>query len=394
MAIGPSCMPNEIRDPRRQLLVLGPPGTRRIDLLLAGAGAAGWHDVRALSYPQALRLASAPAEHRDLPATPLCGALVRLDSPQDDVATARCILKLGIVPTAAAGRTPLATDEIERLTPARGELLHPLQWYLGLREMLEQLARNWDGQVRWMSHPHAVSLMFDKAACRRLWQEAGLPVAPSPARSGSYDALRAQVGRRHARLFIKLRYGYAAAGAVALEWHGGRVRAITTVETAGDAGRTRIFVSRRPRVLLKESEIAYHIDTLAEYELVVEEWLPKARWQGRAFDVRAVMVRGRLEHAVGRAASSPFTNLNLGARRIPREILMRHVREWDGFVALCEAAAACFPNAGSLGLDILVLPCRRRMVLLEANAFGDYLPGLLHAGATTYEAALRAWRDL
>ena len=46
-------------------------------------------------------------------------------------------------------------------------------------------------------------------------------------------------------------------------------------------------------------------------------------------------------------------------------------------------------GAWSLGMDVLVRPCRRRGVLLEANAFGDYLPGLLCNGETTYETELR-----
>ena len=391
MIFGPSCTPNKAPAAPRQLLVLGPPGTRRMELLLAAARAAGWDDLHALGYPEAIGMAPPPSIR--WPPRPLPSTLVRLDSPQDDLPTTRCILKLGITPAEAAGHTPLLAADIERFVPARGELVHPLQWFLGLRALLEKLACQWEGCVSWMSHPRAVALLFDKAACRQHWAAAGLPVPHSPASPRGYAELREQVPARHARLFVKLRYGYAAAGAMALEWYAGRVRAITTLETACEDGRMRLFVSRRPRVVYQEGEVARLVDLLARHEIVVEEWLPKARWQGRPFDVRAVLVRGRLRHVVGRAAASPFTNLNLGARRIAGDLLMRHLRDWESFVWLVEAAAACFPEAGTLGLDVLVRPCRRRMVLLEANAFGDYLPGLLHAGMTTYEAAFRAWRD-
>ncbi len=374
-----------------QLLVIAPPGTRRTEMLLAAARAAGWQNPSALGYLQALSLLAPRRSSQNGSRQTLANTLVRLDSPQDDVQTARCILRLGIAPLEAAGRTPLSAAEIDRLAPSRGEVLHPLQWFLGFRTLLGELAKQWDGHVTWMSHPVAVATMFDKAACRQIWAAAGLPVPASSGCPRSYDELRAHVQSPHARLFVKLRYGYSAAGAAALEWHGPRLRAITTVETAHDAGRTRIFVSRRPRILLKENEIAQLIDVLAEHEIVVEQWLPKARWRGLTFDVRAVLVRGRVQHVVGRASTGPFTNLNLGARRMPREILMQHLRDWDAFTALAEKAAACLPTAGTLGLDLLVRPCRRRMVLLEANAFGDYLPGLRHAGLTTYEAALREW---
>jgi glutathione synthase/RimK-type ligase-like ATP-grasp enzyme len=390
MITGSSCTPSSCRT-APQVVVVGPPGTRRMELLLAAARRAGWHRPTALPYPRVQLL-----PHPCLEGTPRRGpppphVLVRLDSPQDDLHTLRCLLTLGIAPTAAAGRTPLSPQQIERLSPARGELVHPLQWFLGFRELLQGLSQRWTRNVSWMSHPQAVLQMFDKHACRQLWSAAGLPVAPSPACPQGYDELRQQVRSPHARLFIKLRYGYAAAGATALEWHGSRLRAISTVETVRHAGQTRLFVSRRPQILLDERQIAQLIDLLAQHQIIVEEWLPKARWQGVPFDVRLVLVRGRVRHVVGRARASPFTNLNLGARRIPRDTLMQHLRAWDDLVSLAEQAAACFPTAGTLGLDVLVLPCRRRMVLLEANAFGDYLPGLLHAGATTYEAAFQEY---
>jgi hypothetical protein len=56
----------------------------------------------------------------------------------------------------------------------------------------------------------------------------------------------------------------------------------------------------------------------------------------------------------------------------------------------CESAAAAFPSALYLGIDLLVRPNRREYSLLEANAFGDYLPGLLDEGQDTYDAEIGA----
>ena len=57
---------------------------------------------------------------------------------------------------------------------------------------------------------------------------------------------------------------------------------------------------------------------------------------------------------------------------------------------LSQQAASLFPSATSFGLDVLPRSCRKRFTLLEANAFGDYLPGLKHRGMSTYEAELRS----
>jgi hypothetical protein len=105
--------------------------------------------------------------------------------------------------------------------------------------------------------------------------------------------------------------------------------------------------------------------------------------------VRVVLIRGEVHHVVGRSSASPFTNLNLDATRIPREAVERHLGTcWDPFESLCRQAACGIPEAGVLGLDVLVRPCRSRFALLEANAFGDYLPGLMHRGRSIYETVL------
>ncbi len=98
-----------------------------------------------------------------------------------------------------------------------------------------------------------------------------------------------------------------------------------------------------------------------------------------------IVFQGRVQHIVGRATSGPFTNLNLDAVRMSREDIQTVLgTEWSQLEALATQAAEQFPQCAMLGLDILIHADRRRDYLLEANACGDYLPGLLHRGETTY----------
>ncbi|WP_232536155.1 STM4014 family protein [Lacipirellula parvula] len=315
--------------------------------------------------------------------------VVRLDSPGEDADAYRAILRAGIAPLRMASGEPLDQDGIERLELARGAIVRPRQWFFGFREILHQLAVDWnDPRIRWMSTPAAVSTAFDKLACLERWSQ--LPTPRRIPQVWSYAELREAVKQRHARLFLKLRYGYAAMGAVALEWRDGNIRAITTVETCVSGATSQLYVSKRPQVLRREAEIAWLVDRLAAEELVVEEWLPKARWLGRPFDVRAVVIGGEVQHVVGRANASPFTNLNLDAVRISRDDLMHHLGgRWPEMTELCAAAARELPDAGMLGIDVLVRPGGKQFALLEANAFGDYLPGLLHQGLSTWDAEVR-----
>lgn len=379
-----SCMPSEGRSGSR-CLVIGEPDSRRVtDFVRAATGVLAG-PPRVLSYRQALA-----ADAWDGLTT---GDFVRLESPGACPDATKLFLIAGIPEMERQGKTPFSRAEVDSLQPERGEILHPLQWYLGFRAVLGQLSES--GQragVDWLSTPAAVVTAFDKLACRELWTSRGLPLPAGHPAVSRYDELRREIRGDQRRLFIKLRFGYSAIGAVALEWSGQKIRALTTVQTEWSGGRPRLFLSRQPRTLLREFEIAWLIDTLAQEGMIVEDWLPKARWQGVTYDLRVVTIGGDPRHVVGRASPGPFTNLNLGARRMSAEVVEEQLGEsWPACLELCREAAAALPDAGMLGIDVLVSPCRNRFHLLEANAFGDYLPGLLHRGENTAQAQLRCW---
>ena len=384
---GRSSMRNNRDDIPEQLVVVGVPGTRRLRSFVDAAQRHGFESVEVVSYLDWIAgRCAAPAP----------GSLIRIESPSECLPTMRAILKSGIDPLSALGETAISAAEIDRLDCGRGEMIHPRQWYFGFREILLQLSAAWSGDgITWMSAPDTIIATFDKLVCLGHWSQAGFPVPRQIPGIISYAQLRAAIPANHARLFVKLRYGYSALGAVALEWRGTLVRAITTMEVSWTEGRPRLFLSKRPRVLNSEQEIEWLIDTLAQQDIIVEEWLPKARWKGLPFDLRVMVIGGRVQHVVGRANASPFTNLNLDAVRVSREEIEKLIgASWSEFETLCERAVAKVSGEGYLALDVLVRPGCQKFVLLEANAFGDFLPGLLHCGQSTYAAELEEGRCL
>jgi hypothetical protein len=359
--------------------VVGSPASRRVADFVAAVERSGGR-ANVISFFDA-------ASSRSRPET---GALVRLESPGECAAAVRVILCSGIAPLEDAGATPLSRGEIDRWAAARGEIPPPRQWFLGFRALLERWQMDWP-DVRWMSTPASIVTAFDKMECLRRWSRAGLPVPPRFDGIANYAELRARVRDRHARLFIKLRYGYSAVGAMALEWQARRVRLITTLDVDWSTSPPRWFLSKRPRVWNSEAEAARLVDLLGREEILVEAWLPKARWNALPFDLRLVVIGGQLRHVVGRAGSSPFTNLNLDARRVPREAVEQRLGEtWPRVESTAELAAREIPGALVLGIDLLVRSDLKRLALLEANAFGDYLPGLTDRGESTYEAEWKA----
>ena len=81
-----------------------------------------------------------------------------------------------------------------------------------------------------------------------------------------------------------------------------------------------------------------------------------------------------------------MTNLHLdNARADPAALLAAD--ELARAEALTAAAARAFPRSGVIGFDLVVHG--ERACVLEANAFGDLLPGLLWHGLDPHAAAAR-----
>jgi hypothetical protein len=331
------------------------------------------------------------------------GALVRLESPGEDPAVERALIARGAGaadPEGDEGMAPrLAADAARTLADEPGRLRHPRQWYLGLRDALLALEAAL-AEVRVLSAPADVAVLFDKRACHARLAAAGVPVAPAlapGARVRGYDDLRARMaaaGRR--RVFVKLACGSSASGVVALETRDGgrgpRVLARTTVERVVAAGEERLYNSLRVRRLADEGEVAAVVDALCREGAHVEAWLPKAGLDGRTFDLRVVVIAGRARHVVVRASRGPLTNLHLGNRRGDLERVRERLgaAAWARALGAAAAALACFPRTTHAGVDVLVGSSFRTHAVLEVNAFGDLLPNVFHEGQDTYGAELEA----
>jgi hypothetical protein len=159
------------------------------------------------------------------------------------------------------------------------------------------------------------------------------------------------------------------------------------------SGRRRWYCSKKLQLLTDEVEIAGVVDRLCIERVQVEEWLPKARWEGRNFDLRVVTIGGVPRHAVARLSPSPFTNLTLGNRRGDLNGIRTELgaESWEQLRETCRRVAGVFPRSHALGIDVLLHPDWRRHAVLEVNAFGELLPGVLDRGEDTYTAMAAAW---
>ena len=381
-----------------RFVVVAVPGGRRVELFGAALAARGLAPPRVVSWADVLSGAVHLAEV-------VCeGDVVRLESPGKDFEVERALLAAGA--RAADGDDPAGdgyyrapAETVKALEFDKGLILWPRQWYLGFVAALRAVEAQLDE-----CPPHArmndagdIAAMFDKPACHARLATAGVPVPPALPPVRSFDELTAAMadaGWR--RVFVKLAHGSSGSGVVAYQVGGSvaepRHRAVTTAEMVRQGGGLRLYNSRRLRAYTDPREIATLVDALARHRVHVEQWLPKAGMDGRACDLRVVVIGGRARHAVVRLSRSPITNLHLLNDRAEPRALRRQMGEsaWAGAMRTCERVMACFPRSLHGGVDLLVATDLRRHAVLEVNAFGDLLPGALWSGTDTYGAEIDA----
>lgn len=351
-------------------VVLGVAGSKRTRGLQAAAAAAG--------VPVQL------VEWRDWLAAPdrLVHALqgpcrFKIEPPGDDAQVHLALLHRGCE---RLGRAPCPA-------PARGELAAVDAWFEGFQAVMQQLAALLASQLqaRAINAPDEIIAMTDKLHCQHRLQASGVATAPLLGPVQGYDHLLALLDRDGIdRVFVKPRYGSSAAGVVAFRrGRGGRQQATTSALLHED-GR-RLFNVKRLRSYQRPADLRRLIDLVAAQGAYAEAWIPKPRAGAGHFDLRVVTFGGRAAHRVARVGQRPMTNLHLDSQRADPAGLMP-AQDLAAMEAAAEQAARVFPRAGIVGFDLVVHRAAARV--LEANAFGDLLPGLIWQGRDTYATAL------
>ncbi|GLU46509.1 STM4014 family protein [Nocardiopsis ansamitocini] len=352
------------------LTVVAVPGGRRLRLFTDAVRAQGLADPVLLPWSDlaAGRGTVAP------------GALVRVDSPGEDVRTARLLTGLDHDPD-----------------PYRVE--GSAAFHRGMRAALRRLtgvvAEAPGAQL--LQDPADLAVMCDKRLCHARLSAAGVRVPPALGGrpiSGYTDLRERMTARRWSRVFVKPVHGSSASGVVALTAHADRVLAVTSVDLVHGAQGPELYNSLVIKKYEDESDVATIVDALCADGVHVERWLPKAALGRASVDLRVLVVAGRATHVVARTSRSPMTNLHLGNARGDLVALRGAMgpRAWDRAMSVAEAAAACFGRTLHAGVDLLLAPGLRDTAVCEVNAFGDLIPGIHHEGRDTYAEQVHAVR--
>jgi hypothetical protein len=373
------------------LVLVGNPGSRRVDLFQAAVKNLGLPPARLVAYADLL---TGRADlSREIPPD----AIVKVDSPGKDFPVEKLILALGASQEPSAFASTSAA-EIAAIPCRKGQILFPQQWFLGFAELIDHI-----GNQLANAPPHflmndlpSLVRMFDKPWCHEFLRMHQVPVPRAiatplnPIRSHA-DLLERMAAARMPRVFLKLAHGSSASGVVAFQTSGNRQQITTTTEMQTDGHDLQLFNSRRIRTCTDPTEIRTLIDALCRHHVHVEEWIPKAGIAGKTFDLRILGIAGTPRHVVVRTSRHPITNLHLLNQRGDLDaVRARMGPQWDAVMKTCRRVMALFPKCLYVALDVLIRADWRAHAILELNAFGDLLPGLLDAGEDVYTAQIRA----
>lgn len=356
------------------MIVVGNPANRRVTMFQDALVAQGHPPARVVPW---LELCEPGA-----PARLLTGdALIRIDSSGEDDDVERALLRRGEAAARAEGVPAIAPAPLARIPREVGRILYPRQQHLGFLAVLAEIEAATAG-ARVLPPPSAIRELFDKFAASERWRALGIPMPESLPRVHEPDELRELMREREWQtVYVKLTSG-SSASCLALFTHTAtREEVVTTVE---ETGRARYNTRKLQRLVARE-----RIDRVLGFILGegahVERSIPKARIDGRYFDLRVLAVDGVAAFVVMRTAPHPITNLHLGGLRGDVAALRERVSPaaWDAAMASCVAVQRA-TGAFHVGVDLMFEPDLAHHRVIEGNAFGDLLPNLERDGLDVY----------
>jgi glutathione synthase/RimK-type ligase-like ATP-grasp enzyme len=376
----------------QRVAIIGNLENRRVTGFVEALARRGWPAPILLSHRELLTDLSPLTA---LPDEPL---LVRLDSVGEHLEVERLLLERGVAALPDDARcVRRSVAELRREPPRFGQLLAPRQHHAGLLDYFEALAAVFAQKRHWrVLNPIAdLRVLFDKVASSRRYAAAGIPV---PEQLPELESIRSAAQLREAMLalrwpavYVKLSCGSSASG-LALFRHvpsrpaHERDMVLTTVARTPE-GR---FNSLRLQRLEERAAVDELLEWLIDEGAQIERAIAKAQLERRTFDLRVLVVAGEPAFCVVRQSRHPITNLHLGGTRGDLQALRQRVppAAWDTAMASC---VGVFEQHQCLhvGIDLLFEADLRRHRIIEANAFGDLLPGLqTSAGLSVYEHEL------
>lgn len=359
------------------MIVVGNPANRRVTMFQDALVAQGQPPAQIVAWRD---LCEPGAPARLLPRE----GLIRIDSSGEDDEVERAMLRRGEQAARAEGVPVITAKKLTALPYELGRIVHPRQQHLGFLAVLAEIEEATRG-ARVVPPPSAIRELFDKTAASAKWRALGIPMPEALPVVRTPDELREAMGAWPS-VFVKLTSGSSASCLALFTRRGGREEVVTTVE---DNGKER-FNTRRLQHLTVRARIDRVLGFILGEGAHVERAIPKAKVDGRYFDLRVLTIDGETPFVVMRTAPHPITNLHLGGLRGDVDALRARIAPaaWDAAMASCVAVQRA-TGAFHVGVDLMFEPDLTHHRVIEGNAFGDLLPNLIADGLDVYGWQIR-----
>jgi glutathione synthase/RimK-type ligase-like ATP-grasp enzyme len=369
------------------ILIIGNPENRRVDLFSQAAIRLGLPAPEVVSYLDLLN-GKILLQEKIRPDT-----LLRIESPGENFEVEKRLIALGAHSASGSLSKCISAEEAQNLAYDHGRIRFLQQWYAGFTTVLQawQEVLSTHRPLFLMNTPQAIALMFDKINCQKTIAARGVPIPEIQTGIMDYNTLRTALQATDGkRVFIKPAHASSASGVMAYRMNANREEAITSIEWINQNGQIKFYNSLQVRRYTARQKIADMVNFILQENAIVEEWIPKASYNGFIFDVRVVVVDGKAKHVLPRLSTSPLTNLHLGNQRGNARELQDKLGQskYQQLLTTAEQAVKAIPGAFYAGVDLVIPAGFGIPKVLEVNAFGDLLPNLLHQGEDTYTAEL------
>ena len=254
------------------------------------------------------------------------------------------------------------------------------------RAFLERL-RGISG-VRMLNTPEAILDTLDKRKCKEVLSRTGVAITPVLADGISdFGELREwMLLKRKTRVFIKPVFGSGACGVMAYRIHPVNHREVlyTSALPEGDT----LYNTKKLRRFDDSGLIERMVQPILRSGAIIEEWLPKARYRDKTYDLRVVWQFDRMDYLVARQSSGPITNLHLNNDALEITALGLPPVTLVAMEELCKTAVKAFSGLQTAGIDILLTPGTLTPYIIEINAQGDLIYQDIYNENRIYRAQL------
>jgi hypothetical protein len=379
-------------DSYMHIVLICNPENRRVDLFCKTAQKLGLPRPQLLSYIDILD-GKINVGSNLTPST-----LLRIESPGENFETEKRLIARGAsVPDNGMAKR-ISFAKALQLMPERGRIQFLRQWFLGFSDLLAKVDEDITSRgCRVLNSGQSIRVMFDKVQCQQALKNKGIPVPNFFLQPKNYDELRECLkDHPYKRVFIKPAHASSASGVMAYRMQGDQEEVFTSMELVHGGIEPRIYNALKIRRYTKVEDIRTLFDFIIDEGAIIEEWIPKASLHGKFFDVRAVVVNGIAEVILPRLSTGPITNLHLGNQRGNPDELKKLLGDAGfGRVLRCaEQAVSSVQGAYYAGVDIAITAGSHNPRVLELNAFGDLLPGIVtNRGEDIYTAELKEFSN-